>query len=413
MKKRLWFALVLLSSALSTVVYGGAFQLYSESSTEAMSVSGAVIGRRGMISNAWYNPAATGSIDKISVMGGVSALKLGIDYSSDAGDDSLQNRIRPTGFFYGIIPVTPDLNFNLSINAPYGMITEWENDWIENEMCTYTNLRAIYTTPSLTWQVTEELSLAAGVNLVYATARLARNINLSALGLGMNKIYMAADAYGIGGNLSVHYQLNPEWGFGVHYQSRVKLDFEGEARYRREVNGPFVYLIEDDASTTITLPASLGLGVANNSFNNLTLSFDAVWTEWSTYADNNIKFDKRPGPGTPGTIDKKKDWCDVWSFRLGAEYALTENWVLRCGYMYDIAPDNDRYRTPEMPDSDRNLFTIGAGYSNEKWGVDVGYGYLIFKDSKAGSAAGSVNHRTSGEYEADLHVLSVAFKMFL
>lgn len=412
MKKRLGFALALLS-VLSTVVYGGAFQLYSESSTEAMSVAGAVVGRRGMISNAWYNPAATGSIDKISVMGGVSALKLSIDYSSDGGDDSLQNRIRPTGFFYAIVPMTPDLNFNLSINAPYGMITEWENDWTESAMCTYTNLRAIYTTPSLTWQINEELSVAAGVNLVYATARLARNIDLSLL--GMNKIYMGADAYGIGGTLSAHYQLNPEWGFGAHYQSRVKLDFEGETKYRREgtfIPGKAVF-VEDDASTTITLPSSLGLGVANNTFKDLTLSFDAVWTEWSTYADNNIKFDKQPGTGTPGTIPKKKDWSDVWSFRLGAEYALTENWVLRCGYMYDISPDNDRYRTPEMPDSDRNLFTVGAGYSNAKWGVDVGYGYLFFQDSKAGSAAGSANHRSSGEFEADLHVLSVAFKMFL
>ena len=52
MKKRLIISLFVLSSVFCSFLYGGAFQLYSESSTEALSLSGAVIGRRGMISNA-------------------------------------------------------------------------------------------------------------------------------------------------------------------------------------------------------------------------------------------------------------------------------------------------------------------------------------------------------------------------
>lgn len=414
-----FLVVVLLSFSLCGVVYGGAYQLYSESSAEALSLAGSVIAREGMISNAWYNPATTTSIESPSLMAGVSALLLHIDYSSDLGEDNLQNRVRPTGYFYAILPFENGLNLNLSVNAPYGMITEWDNDWLEQYMTTYTNLRCIYFTPSLAWKVNEQISLAAGVNLVYATARLARNLPYPP----KNKIYMSADAIGVGYTLSAMYKPHEEWNLGVHYQSRVKLDFEGKAKYRHQGAFPHpdpsipvnLYFVKDDGETTITLPSSLGFGIANTSFEKLTLSFDAVWTEWSTYANNDIKFDSFPGsiaPGKKGTAKKKKDWDDVWSFRLGASYQLNENWVLRAGYMYDNTPDNDRYRSPEMPDSDRNMFALGFGYSKDHWGFDFGYSYLIFKNSRAGknAAGGSDDFHNSGKFETDLHVVSAAVK---
>jgi long-chain fatty acid transport protein len=418
-----FLVLVLLSFSLCGVVYGGAFQLYSESSAEGLSLAGSVIAREGMISNAWYNPATTTSIERPSLMAGMSALLLYMDYSSDLGSDSLQTRLRPTGYFYAILPFENDLNLNLSVNAPYGMITEWDNDWLGQYMSTYTNLRCIYFTPSLAWKANEQISLAAGVNFVYATARLARNLYAPHPALPQNnKVYMSADAIGVGYNLSAMYKPHEEWNLGVHYQSRVKLDFEGKAKYRHQGSflGGAVGFYRDDGETEITLPSSLGFGVANTSFEKLTLSFDAVWTEWSTYADNNIKFDSYPGrptPGQKGTAPKKKDWDDVWSFRLGASYQLNENWVLRAGYMYDNSPDNDRYRSPEMPDSDRNMFAFGFGYSKDNWGFDFGYSYLIFKNSRAGRQAGDpasdpncASYRRSGKFESDLHVVSAAVK---
>jgi len=414
---------MLLLVSLSSVVRGGAFQLYSESSAEGLSLAGSVIARDGMISNAWYNPAGTTSVDRPSLMAGVSGLLLHIDYESDLGDDNLKNEVRPTGFFYAILPFENDLNLNLSVNAPYGMISEWDNDWLEQYMATYTNLRCIYITPSLAWEVNEQFSIAGGINLVAATARLARNIDQSALNAidpsipQTNKIYMSADAIGVGFTLSAVYKPHEDWNLGVSYQSRVKLDFDGEAKYRYQgaYLGGARGFYRDDASTEITLPSSVGFGVANTTFEKWTLSFDAVWTEWSTYADNNIKFDSFPGagkPGTKGTAYKDKDWDDVWSFRFGASYQLNENWVLRAGYMYDNSPDNDRHRSPEMPDSDRNMFALGVGYSKDHWGFDFGYAYLIFKDSKAGSqaAGASDNFKNSGEFEADLHVVSAAVK---
>ena len=415
-----FFVGMLLVVLLSSVVYGGAYQLYSESSAEGLSLAGSVIAREGMISNAWYNPATTTSIERPSLMAGASALLLHIDYTSDLGEDNLQNKLRPTGYFYAILPFENDLNLNLAVNAPYGMITEWDNDWLESMMTTYTNLRCVYFTPSLAWKINDQISIAGGINLVTATARLSRNLPYPP----KNKIYMSADAIGIGYTLSAMYKPHEDWNLGVHYQSRVKLDFEnGDVKYRKDGAFPVgygdnIYFEEDDASTEITLPSSLGFGIANTSFEKWTLSFDAVWTEWSTYSDNNITFDSQPGysgttaPVKKWTSVKDKDWSDVWSFRFGASYQLNENWVLRAGYMYDNSPDNDRHRSPEMPDSDRNMFALGVGYSKDHWGFDFGYSYLIFQDSKAGSqaAGGSTDFKTSGKFETDLHVVSAAVK---
>ncbi|NMA44163.1 MAG: transporter [Oligosphaeraceae bacterium] len=434
------FLSLFLFLSLHSVLHAGAFQLYSESSAEALSLSGSVIGREGMLSNAWYNPASTSTIEKPGMMAGVSGLLLRMDYNSDLGSDSLQKRLRPTGFFYGILPLDHGLNLSLSINAPYGMITEWDNDWIESTLATYTNLRCIYFTPNLVWKANDELSFAAGFNLVYGTARIARNIpnaeqlaqltqepvpGIPAYNIPTNnKIYLSADAIGIGYTLSTFYQPHEDWNVGIAYQSRVRMRFDGDAKYRHtgvyESNYaafgvPPRYVRGGSGDTDIVLPSSLGFGIANKSFEKLTLSFDAVWTEWSTYDRLTINLNRMPyatSPRSKGYTSKKKGWDDVWSFRFGVSYDLNENWVLRCGFMHDKSPDNSKYRTPEMPDSDRNMVSLGLGYMKDNWGLDFAYSYLKLRDSKAGRlvADASDNFRNSGKFSGDLHIVSAAVK---
>lgn len=439
------FLSLFLFSTFCTVVYGGAFQLYSESSAEALSLGGSVIGRPGMLSNAWYNPASTSTIETPSLMAGASGLLLHMDYSSELGNAKMQKRLRPTGYFYGILPLENDLTLTLSVNAPYGMITEWDNDWVESTLATYTNLRCIYFTPNLVWKATDELSFAAGINLVYGTARIAKNIPTDEQSAqlnqqvipgipvysipGNNKVYLSADAFGIGYTLSTFYQPHEDWNFGLTYQSSVKLKFDGDAKYRHkgeyksnyegmippEMVPPPLYIRNGGGKTDIELPASLGFGVANTSFDKLTLSFDAVWTEWSSYDRLKIKMKRMPyneSPNQKGYTDKKKDWSDVWSLRLGASYDLNENWVLRCGYMYDKSPDNDKYRTPEMPDSDRNMVSLGFGYMKDHWGLDFAYSYLKLRNSRAGRYAtdASDNFKNSGKFGGDLHIVAAAVK---
>ncbi len=381
--------------------------------------AGVASGKRA--SSAWYSPAATIDIDRPTFTAGGSAIRLTIDYTTSYSNDNIDEQPRYTGFFYGVLPLNEDLRLNLAVNAPYGMITQWDSDSELSALGTYTNLRVCYISPSLTYRLTDQLSIAAGPNMAIGVARLANYIHMSERTGGMfpdNKNYLSAEEIGFGGFLAAYYKLNEEWAFAGKYQSKIHMNFEGENNYRYGTNtytipgyGPITQFIEGDVSAHIDMPASLALGIRNNSFERWTFLFDAVWTQWSSYKDMNISFEKYPGTDKPGKTDNPRDWDDVWSYHFGVEYQLTEKWLLRCGFEYDNTPANDRYLSPEMPDSDKWVAAVGVGYQDDHWGFDLSYGYTHFNKVKLGTetakkAGTATDPAERGLFETECHILS-------
>lgn len=412
MIKRLGLFFALFASAL--LVQGAGYSLYSESATDVMALGGAGVARSNSASSAWYNPAATTELEGTVFSFGGTLLRLGAEYETSKGSDHMKNRFRPTGFMYAVIPVADDYRFTLSLNAPYGTITQWKRDSQVETMGTFTSIRGIYLTPGLAIRVSDELSVAFGVNGVMALAELQRYIDLDKMAgypagtLGKNKLSMEADALGFGGFLSLHYRPLEDWAFGAHIQSPVKLKAEGEAKFRKNsaAYGNLLQFNKNDVYAHLTFPGYIALGLENTSFENLSLLFDVVWTQWSVFDQLDIHFDNMPATGKVGMARSNHKYHDTFSFRFGAEYKLTENWILRGGYMRDIGAANDRYRAPIMPDSSKHLFALGCGYHTEKWGVDVAYGYTIFDDGKLGSALARENGCERGEFHTDVHLLS-------
>lgn len=407
MKKSL-LILVSVLSLSAGLCLGGGFQLYSEGSAEMLGLAGAGVARAGN-SSPWYNPATTVDIDRISLTAGGSALFLSSEYKTSAKTDKMDDQPRFMGYFYGVMPLGEDYRLNLSVNAPYGMITQWEKDSQLSTLATFTSLRVCYITPSVTWKVNDNLSVAAGPNVSIGVARLANYIKLP-YGLKDNKNYMTADAVGLGGFLAMYYKFNDAWAFGAKYQSRIHMRFEGENEFRyKSYMGGMLKFQGADAHASIDMPAYLALGIRNNSLDRWTFLFDATWTQWSSYKSLDLCFDKYPGSDRPGTAKNPRKWHDVWTYHLGAEYQLTDKWVLRAGLDYDNSPANRRSISPEMPDSDKWLMTFGAGYQGEHWGFDVAYGYSRFRKAKLGTqVAASHGLQERGTFKTDCHIVSTS-----
>lgn len=101
------------------------------------------------------------------------------------------------------------------------------------------------------------------------------------------------------------------------------------------------------------------------------------WTNWSLFQELRIKL-------VNGRQDLTvENWDNSCTFNIGVSYDYNPEWTFRAGYQYDQTPvQSAEYRTPRIPDSDRNAFAIGASYRpNSQLTVDFGYMYLLFKDS--------------------------------
>ena len=157
--------------------------------------------------------------------------------------------------------------------------------------------------------------------------------------------------------------------------------------------------ITGPAQASLTLPSTVNAGLVNTSIDNLSIGLDLVWTEWSTY--DQLDLGDPTGPGA-------KDWDDVWSIRLGGEYALGESWKLRGGYIWDQSPVPDTTRSPELPGSDRQMLTAGVGWNWNNVGIDLAYSYLWADKADMGTDITGAVPGLTGEFETTTHIVALS-----
>jgi len=406
--------------------FGAGFQLYNEGSAEAVGLAGAISARRDMISNAWYNPASVTDFKESRLMLGVTAVNLRSDYCTNVGaggdtDATLENKWSAIPNFYYIHPMCESLALSLSFNMPYGLATswDWQNNTIGPQVSEMISLKPFYLSPSVSYAVTDKLSVAAGINIVYATAMLRKFVAYPAPITAFSRdMKLEADSWGYGYMLGGNYKMNEEWTVAAKYQSPVYLKLMGEANYLPNDPGAFVGP-NKGVEADLTLPQTVTLGIANKSIEKWTFGADVLWTNWSQYDKLAFTFEDTPAPGAAsGTLGAQKNWNDVFSYRLSAEYELTEAWKLRFGYEYDDSPVPDATRSPDMPDSDRNVLAIGLTYDRANWGVDLAYSIAFFETSDANPKSpdlnipgGASSDQLNGDYRNTMaHLVSAAYR---
>ena len=79
-----------------------------------------------------------------------------------------------------------------------------------------------------------------------------------------------------------------------------------------------------------------------------------------------------------GNYDVNYKWKDAWTFALGEDYYLNNNWTLRFGGAWDQTPTpSNTYRTNRIPDVDRIWASCGFSYMKGNHQFDMGYSHLF------------------------------------
>ncbi len=406
--KRLFGAGLTISWLVSSSVLGAGFQLYTEGSAEALGQGGAISGRDDLTSLAWYNPSARAGAERPAIMAGSALVSIHTDFSSSlssAYDDSMSEQWRAIPHLYCVLPISGDLSALLAVNAPYGLITEWPGDWAGGIAAIYSDFSAIYTTPSLAYRINDRLSASAGFNVVYADAKLTASRDLTAASLpdfGVRTVQGDDVAYGY--TASIHGNLSRDWSAGARFQSRVKVKLDGSVALQKNPVPPNETSFPGRA--VIELPSSVSLGLANHSFERLQVGFDIIWTEWSSYDHLTYMF----GAGYPLTNPEvnSKRWEDVWSTRLGGEYQLCRDWVVRAGYVWDKSPVPNSTRAPELPGSDRQMAMAGLGWRKDNVSIDLAYSFLWADKAQTGSEVVSRVPGTAGTYDTTTQLIGLS-----
>lgn len=381
-----------------------------EQSASSMGMASAFVGQADDPSAAWYNPAAITGLEGTQFSAGVVAIYPVLTHETTSGTTDVSDRTIHLPFhLYATRKLNDKLSFGLSMNTPFGLSTDWSDTSATRYVATFSNVVTFNINPNIAYKMSDNLSLAFGIDYMKIRATLENMLDLSGIGLGDQNFRLNGEGDGWGLNAAAHYKATDALNLGLSYRSRIKTDIEGTA----DVNA---IAQSNPGSTEITLPDIIHFGASYKASDKLMLNADLEYTLWSTY-DRIVITSNTFLPLTGGaTQTNEYQWEDTWCLRLGGQYKLSDIWKLRAGILYDQNPvPEERFET-RIPDTDRLGLSVGAGYASGKITVDVAYMYLMFMDRTINeSLADGVTvtlltptpTALNGDYKSEAHMAGV------
>ena len=158
-------------------------------------------------------------------------------------DDGGESAIVPN--FYWVKPLNDDTSFGLGVNSPFGLKTEYDDEWVGRYHAILSDLKTININPSLGHRVNDKISIGGGINIMLADVELSSAIDFGSIcatigaacaspgdpdldGLGE----LEADNFddvGLGFNVGFTFMASDVTTIGVHYRSKVDIDVDGDA----------------------------------------------------------------------------------------------------------------------------------------------------------------------------------------
>jgi len=357
---------------VSTAVFAGGFQL-NEHGARAMAQGGAWAARAYDGSAIYFNPAGLGFQKGTSLYLGSTIIMPSATFYGplpSVKETKMVDQVFPPINLYGTYALNDNLVLGIGVNNPFGLGTEWPDNWVGNQLSVKIDLQSFFITPTLAYKINDQLSVGAGFNIVTGAVTLSRYY------IPGVKVALDLTATGYGFNLGALYKITPEFSIGASYRSSVQLDATGTAKFTPDIVGSTP---SGDAAASIELPATAFLGLAYKVMDNLEVEADYQYVGWSSYKELVIEFKKDPSKNS----HNPKDYENTYILRYGAEYTMNE-FQFRAGYLFDNSPVATKHVDPLLPDGDRNGFNVGLGYKiNENMHIDFAYLYLSFADIKA------------------------------
>ncbi len=392
----------------------------------------------GEASAVWFNPAGMSRLERRELQAAGHLIMLRADFENDgstaatggplSGSNSGSDQPGFVPNVYFTMPVDDKWDFGIGINAPYGLATKFDDDWVGRYHAVESDMKVININPAFSYQATDQLSVGFGVSVQYIDVTLTSAIDFggicvaalpvsSCAGLGLAPqqtdgfAEITGDSLGYGFNFGLLYQYSDQTRVSLAYRSKVDHDVEGESDFT--VPGVAAFLtasgnfVDTDVTSDVSLPATLSLSWFHQMNDTWSFMADATWTGWSTLEELRIEYDSVQ-PDSVTTLAYE----DTWRLAFGANYQLNDTTVLRGGIAWDQTPVPDAaHRTPRVPDDDRLWLAIGAGFqTSDDVTIDIGYAHLIVNDPKSDtefeSSVPTIQHTLTGSYDATVDILS-------
>ncbi|MDH5484277.1 MAG: outer membrane protein transport protein [Gammaproteobacteria bacterium] len=454
---------VILSGLVSSAAQASGFALIENS---ASGMGNAFAGAAAIAEDAstiYFNPAGMTRLQGRQMSAAIHLISPSSDFSNDgstslttaplSGPDADGGQSAMVANFYYVDQLNSDWTFGLGINAPFGLGTDYGEDWVGRYHATKSDMLTININPALAIRANKNLSIGIGFNLQYIEATLENHLDsaaicqggiaplidfatstpgagvaacngagLSGAGIGDATLdstqSLKGDDWSWGVNFGMLYDFDDKTRMGVSYRSGVNHELAGDVDFTVNANlqavidglGSYSGLFSDSAvSAHVELPDTLSISLVHEMDPKLTLLGDLTWTGWEKFNELRIKF------ANPVQSDSiiPEDWNNSWRLAVGANYKADAQWTYRAGLALDQTPiASAEERTPRIPGNDRKWLSLGVGYQmSSEMSIDVGYSHLFVSNTNIDNEDPSFGHTLTGSYDLAVDVLSAQVNM--
>ena len=344
----------------------------------------------------WYNPAATVYLDgntNISLGSAFATIKIKHQNTNGAPEDETQDKLNLLPNFYAVQKISDNMALSLGVNAPFGVISNWEDNANTKNVALKSDLKDINYNLNLAYRFSEKFSAAAGINY----GQMSATLTSATVEIDGDK---SKDGYGW--NVGLMYKPSDALSFGATYRSSVRATIYG-GKFK---SGP----LNNDVEADLEVPDLATIGAAWKASEQWMFSLQGDYTNWTTYDSLIFKVKGYQD------VKQRKGFGPAYAVRFGTQYTMNSKWKFRGGIAYDDNPVYSKYFETRVPDNDKIELAIGATYQlNDSFTIDLSYlrAQYLKRNVKGSHATGTAADATiDGMYRtnANLPSISLAYK---
>jgi long-chain fatty acid transport protein len=297
------------------------------------------------------------------------------------------------GSFY--YPVNDKLVAGIGVYTPSGLGAKWEgNDFLLTTAGTSykweSKVGVVTIAPGLAYKISDQIFVGASLNINYGMFDIAMWADVAEIqpgvffDLGQQELSMSG--WGFGGTFGVLFKPHDMISFGATFRTPSTIKFDGDMSVANlDILGQLLGADVPDSSgveTEITFPMWIAAGIAFFPMDNLTITADVQYTNWSKIDKIDLGYSNAMWQimmAGPGKAEIAMHWKNATQIRFGAEY-LVDGWAFRAGYYWDPSPTPDETLTILLPSYDFNNICFGVGYDLNGLTIDVAVELLMGKE---------------------------------
>ncbi|MBK7228026.1 MAG: outer membrane protein transport protein [Ignavibacteriales bacterium] len=412
MRSRLF--LIVSTLLISANIFAGGFQL-NEHGARALAMGGAFTSVANDASAIYWNGAGISFLKGTNIVFGASFIAPSSKFrgvTPDVTEYRGKNLLFYPVHFFATTQLSDKFSVGLGFTTPFGLGTEWDENWVGKYLAIETSLQTFIVTPVISYKPIESLAISAGFVYSFADVLITRKNPLQPIFASDAFIHLEGnDMFAYGFNAGIMFKPTKCISIGASYHSEVKYEFEGTATS----TGPdqvAASLPKGDITAELSTPQNIAGGIAIDVSPRVKISADFQYVGWSSYDTLAVTFVE-----TGVVSASPRMYEDSYIIRLGGSYKANDQVTFMGGVYYDKNPVSNEYLNPSLPESNRIGLSFGIeAQLFENLSVQGSYLFirgkqLTITDSKEIYTSG--NGTFNGTYNTSANIFGLSFNLSL